>query len=103
MCGQFQYLSSAASAVVGGDEVAADCQREREHAPCLDVVGVVAECAYERAQVHHAAVVNTSQAPGHRSVAPCPVAYGQVDWQQFPREGEHACHADLLPGVAALS
>jgi hypothetical protein len=64
--------------------------------------GVVAECAYEGTQVLHPAVVDPSQAPGHRPIAPGPVAHGQIDRQQFPREGEHACHADLVPGVAAL-
>ncbi len=84
MRGALQYLPSAAPVVVGGDEVAADGQREGEHAPCLDVVGVVAECAYQGAQVLHAAVVDASQAPGHRPIAPGPVAHGQIDRQQFP-------------------
>jgi hypothetical protein len=65
--------------VIGGDEVAADCEREREHAAGLDVVGVVDEFADQSAEILHAAVVDASQTSRDRPVAPGPVSHREVD------------------------
>src|SRR5450759_3360195 len=79
--GQLQHVRAAARAVIGGDGVAADQQREEEHAAGLDVVCVGAEGAEQRAQVAHPPVVDAAEALGHRRIAPGPVADREVGRQ----------------------
>ena len=88
--------------MVGGDEVAADGQREGQHGAGLDVVGIVAEGAYQGAQVLHSPVVDAPQTSGHRLLAAGPVAHREVDGQQVLGEGEHARLAHLGPRVATF-
>ena len=71
----------------GGDEVAADEQREGQHAAGLDVVLVGAELAEERAQVLHAPVVDPAQPLGDLAVAARPVPERQLD-REIDRRGQ---------------
>src|SRR5919108_1912456 len=70
--GELQHLGAAARAVIGGDEVVADPQRENEHAAGLDLVFVVTERAEQRTQVVHSPVVDAAQAARAPLVAPRP-------------------------------
>src|SRR5690348_3566713 len=76
---QFDRVAAAASAVVGGDEVVADREREREHRTSLDLVLVGAERPEQLAQVLHAPVVDTTQSLGDRAVVARPIADRQLD------------------------
>jgi hypothetical protein len=94
---QRHHVGAAACAVIGGDEVVADPQREGDHAARLDIVLVGAEGAEQRAHVIHSPVVDASQALGDRLLAPGPVAdcevgpqhlvAGEADREQPPQPG----------------
>ena len=62
-----------ASAVVGGDKVAADHQAIRRHVADLDIVLVRAERPEQRAHELHPPVVGPPQPLGDITVAPRPV------------------------------
>lgn len=76
---EFDGIVAAASAVVGGDEVVADGERERENRAPLDVIFVGAESPEQLPQVLHPPVVDTSQALGDGAVAAGPVADRELD------------------------
>jgi AcrR family transcriptional regulator len=97
--GQFQHLRATSVTVIGGHEVIADQQREREHGPGLDLGRVGAEGAEQRTQVVHPPVVDAAQAFGHGRVMPGPGADGEVDREKLVAERERAGPAQLGPGV----
>ena len=76
---EFDGIVTAASAVVGSDEVVADGEREREKRAPLDVIFVGAESPEQLPQVLHAPVVDASQSIGDGAVAAGPVADRELD------------------------
>src|SRR6266496_1685266 len=100
--GQVQHVRAAARAVVGGDGVVADQQREEEQAAGLDIVRVGAEGAEQRAQAIHAPVVDAPEPLGDRRVAPGPVADREVG-PQDAGGGVREQLPELRAGVATLA
>jgi hypothetical protein len=91
-------------AVIGGEEVVADHQAEREHPAGLHLVRVGAENAEQLAQVVHAAVVDAAQALGDRVIASGPVTHDEVDREQAVAGSDDRTHPpDLRPGATALA
>src|SRR5580704_182033 len=101
-CREIQDVGVAAGAMIGGHEVVADDERERQHAAGLGLLLAGGNRAEEQAQVVHAAVVNAAEALGDRRVTPGPVTDGQVDRQEIRGERERASQPYLRPGVAAM-
>src|ERR1700733_1103979 len=102
-CREIQDVGVAAGAMIGGHEVVADDEREREHAAGFGLVLAGRDRAEQQAQVVHAAVVDAAKAPGDRLVTPGPVTDGQVDRQEIRGERERARQPYLRPGVAAMA
>src|SRR5260221_10030585 len=100
--GQVQHVRAAARAVVGGDGVVADQQREEEQAAGLDIIGVGAEGAEQRAQAIHARVVDAREPLGDRRVALGPVADREVG-PQDAGGSEREQPPELRAGVATLT
>src|ERR1700684_2905009 len=75
-CREIQDVGVAAGAMIGGHEVVADDERERQHAAGFGLVLAGGDRAEQQAQVVHAAVVNTAEALGDRPVTPGPVTDG---------------------------
>src|SRR5206468_3901830 len=99
--GQVQHVRAAARAVVGGDGVVADQQREEEQAAGLDIVRVGAEGAEQRAQAIHAPVVDAPEPLGDRRVTPGPRASSSTRTASGPpaARARSPCSIHLLRGV----
>ncbi|MFC6895855.1 TetR/AcrR family transcriptional regulator [Nonomuraea dietziae] len=79
LSGEVDGFAPGVPGVVHDDEVAADRERERQGATCLDLVGVGDEGAEHRAQELHALVVDTPQALRDGLVVAGPGPYREID------------------------
>src|SRR4029077_13075778 len=73
-----QHLRASLVTVLRGGEVAADEQREDQHAAGLDIVLIHAELPEQRAHVPHAPVVDPAHSLGDVAVATRPVPKCQI-------------------------